>query len=172
MKSYDWVEREFKFDLPAGMFSSTVERARGGPAHAEDIVRDLPTEVLITQHDDEWSIQENIGHLLDLEALWMKRLDELMAGAAQLTSWDGTNQATFEAEHNTNSITDILSSFRRARFTLVKKLDWLDAPIVERSALHPRLQIPIRTIDLVYFIAEHDDYHFAEITRLKRALTA
>jgi hypothetical protein len=27
------------------------------------------------------------------------------------------------------------------------------------ASLHPRLKIPVRIIDLVYFVAEHDDHH-------------
>ena len=170
MDSYDWVSRKFEFDLPVWMFPSTVERVRGGPARAEDIVQGLNNDLLLVQINGEWSIQENIGHLLDLEALWAKRLDELIAGAPQLTGWDGSNQATYEAEHNTNSIENILSSFRRARGALVEKLDALEDALVERSALHPRLQTPVRMLDLIYFVAEHDDHHFAEISRLKKVM--
>jgi hypothetical protein len=39
---------------------------------------------------------------------------------------------------------------------------------VQRTALHPRLNVRIRVIDLVFFIAEHDDHHLAQISELKR----
>jgi hypothetical protein len=31
------------------------------------------------------------------------------------------------------------------------------------TALHPRLKIPMRIVDLAYFVAEHDDHHLATI---------
>ena len=39
---------------------------------------------------------------------------------------------------------------------------------VSSSALQPRLKTKIRVIDLVFFIAEHDDHHLARISELKR----
>jgi hypothetical protein len=35
-----------------------------------------------------------------------------------------------------------------------------------RSAIHPRLNIPMRLVDFVFFEAEHDDYHFTRINEL------
>lgn len=165
---YIWVERKFDFGLPAWMFPNTVERVRGGPARASDLVGDLNHEVLTKRDGGRWSIQEHVGHLFDLEELWAKRLSELISGAKQLAAWEVTNKATYDANHNSNSIDDILEKFRRTRLSFVSRLDDLGDDLIERSALHPRLQTPMRTIDLVSFVAEHDDHHFAEITRLKR----
>ena len=168
MEQYDWVERQFEFDLPDWMYPNTVERVRGGPARAEDIVRGVPHAVMTRRLGEDWSIQEHIGHLLDLESLWATRLDELVAGASHLTAWEETNRATYEANHNAGPLDTILSNFRETRFRLVDRLDALDDALIERTARHPRLETPMRTIDLVSFVAEHDDHHFAEISRLKR----
>jgi len=37
-----------------------------------------------------------------------------------------------------------------------------------RVAIHPRLNIPMRLVDMLYFQAEHDDYHLARISELVR----
>jgi hypothetical protein len=42
---------------------------------------------------------------------------------------------------------------------------------VQRTGLHPRLNQPMRVIDLILFIAEHDDHHLARITELKQAFS-
>jgi hypothetical protein len=34
--------------------------------------------------------------------------------------------------------------------------------------LHPRLNQPMRVVDLLFFVAEHDDYHLARISELIR----
>jgi hypothetical protein len=49
---------------------------------------------------EKWSAQEHAGHLLDLEALWMARVDDYLSGASQLTVADLSNRKTFEAQHN------------------------------------------------------------------------
>ncbi|MCB0324989.1 MAG: DinB family protein [Bdellovibrionales bacterium] len=165
---YIWVERKFRFELPVWMFPNTVERVRGGPARAEDAVRGLSDKLLTSKVGEQWSIQEHIGHLVDLESLWATRLDEFIAGASHLTAWEETNRATYDAKHNDNEIGTILGKFRAERAKFVQRLDELDDFLIERQALHPRLQTPMRLIDLVYFVAEHDDHHLADITRLRR----
>ncbi len=150
------------------MFANTVERVRGGPARVEDVVAGLSADVLTRRIGERWSIQEQIGHLVDLESLWAQRLDELIEGASHLTAWEETNSATYEANHNESDIEQVLKDFRNLRSTFVQRLDELDDSLIERVALHPRLQTPMRTIDLVFFVAEHDDHHLADIHRLKR----
>ena len=81
------------------------------------------------------------------------------------------NRKTYEGNHNAKPIEIILTGLRKAREELVRKLDQLDETAVATSSLHPRLNKPMRVIDWVYFMAEHDDHHLARITQLKRILT-
>ncbi|MFQ5572418.1 MAG: DinB family protein, partial [Rhodothermales bacterium] len=62
-----WFDRAFTFDLPLWMYPNVVERLRGTPARADEMLRNLPPEILTRRDGDGWSIQENLGHLLDLE---------------------------------------------------------------------------------------------------------
>ena len=163
-----WIRRQFTFELPLGMYGNVVERVRGTPARLEDLRRGLSRELLTRRDDDKWSIQEQAGHLLDLEDLGMKRLDDFEAGRDVLPAADMSNQKTHEANHNANMIENILSAFRKERMAFVARLDSYDEAILTRTAVHPRLQQQIRVIDLVFFIAEHDDHHLARISELKR----
>ena len=167
----EWIKRQFSFELPLGMYRNVVERVRGTPARLEDLTRSLPVEILTRREGDKWSIQEQAGHLLDLEDLGLKRLDDFEAGRETLVAADMTNQKTHEANHNAQTIENILAAFRRERMTFVHRLDNYDESIVQRTALHPRLKQKIRVIDLVFFIAEHDDHHLARISELKRLFT-
>lgn len=164
-----WFERRFTLDAPLGWYANTVERVRGTPARLEELTRSLPREALTRRDGDAWSIQEHAGHLLDLEELGFARLDDYEAGRDALRAADLSNRKTHEAAHNERDINDVLTDFRRERAEFVRRLDSYDASFVERTALHPRLQTPMRVIDLVCFIAEHDDHHLASIseTRLK-----
>jgi hypothetical protein len=40
---------------------------------------------------------------------------------------------------------------------------------ISRSLLRPRLQQPMRLVDRLYFVAEHDDHHLARIWELTSA---
>ena len=167
-----WFERKFSFDLlPLWMYPNVVERVRGTPARLEDLTRSLSQEILTRRDNDKWSIQEHAGHLLDLEPLGMNRLDDYEAGRETLHAADLENRKTHEADHNSNSIENILTAFRAERMEFVRRLDEYDEAFVQKTALHPRLQTKIRVLDLAFFISEHDDHHLARISELVRLFT-
>ena len=165
-----WTDRKFNFDFPAGIYPEMIERVRGTPARLEDLVNGLSTETLTSQVDDRWSMQENAGHLLDLESLVLQRVDEYLAGNTSLHAADMSNRKTYEATHNDVPISSILKAFRSARQELVERLESLDAEVFARSALHPRLNVQMRLVDMLFFQSEHDDYHLARISELKKLL--
>jgi uncharacterized damage-inducible protein DinB len=165
----EWFKRQFSFGLPLEMFPNIVERVRGTPARLEELTRGISPELLTQRDGDKWSVQEHAGHLLDLEELGMKRLDDYEAGRETLFAADLANRKTHEANHNANSIENILAAFRQERTEFVARLDSYDEAFVQQTALHPRLNQKIRVIDLAFFIAEHDDHHLARISELKRA---
>ena len=164
----NWFSREFSFDLPVWTYPHIVERLRGTPARLEDRVRSLSSKALTRRDRNTWSIQENAGHLLDLEELGMSRLDDFAAGRPTLRAADLTNHKTFAASHNSSPVEDVLLSFRAARLAFVERLDDLDQAFILRTARHPRLKKEMRFLDLAFFIAEHDDHHLARISELIR----
>src|SRR3712207_3292344 len=103
-----WVEREFSFDFPLGLYACVVERVRGLPARLEDLLRGRPRDVLTRRDGDRWSMQEHAGHLLDLEELGLGRLDDFEAGRELLRAADMTNRKTYEADHNAAPVEKIL----------------------------------------------------------------
>lgn len=168
MTRVEWFKRQFSFELPIEMFANVVERVRGTPARLEELTRSMSREALTHREGDKWSIQEQAGHLLDLEELWLKRLDDFEAGRDALAAADLTNRKTHEANYNTNKIENVLAAFRKQRSEFVRRLDNYDEAQVKSTGLHPRLNKRIRVIDHIFFVAEHDDHHLARISELKR----
>jgi len=162
-----WTDRRFNFDFPAGIYPEMIERIRGTPARLDELLAGLTPETLTAQVDGRWSMQENAGHLLDLESLITQRIDEYLAGNSALHAADMSNRKTHDANHNNVSADSILKAFRTARHDIVNRLETFDAEIFERSALHPRLNVPMRLVDMLFFQAEHDDFHLARISELK-----
>lgn len=163
-----WTERRFDFTFPTGIYPEMIERLRGTPARLEEHIRTLPPAVLSRRDGERWSIQENAGHLLDLESLVMRRLDEYVSGAGELHAADMSNRKTYDASHNDVPVDSILTSFRGERGELVSRLDGLESEIFGRSAFHPRLKVQMRLVDMIFFQAEHDDYHLARIHELSQ----
>ena len=165
---FNWFSRKFKFDLPPEVFPMVVERLRGTPVRLEEMTRSLPKEALSRREGESWTILENVGHLWDLEPLWDGRIDDFLEGKERLRAADLTNKKTHEANHNEASLMDLLEAFRTAREKMVARFDALDENQASLAALHPRLDQPMRMIDLAVFVAEHDDHHLARITDLVR----
>ena len=161
-----WTSRTFSFNFPVEVFPEMIERLRGTPPRLEDRVKAIEAGLLTKRDGERWSMQENAGHLLDLESLMSRRLDEYLAGAKQLHAADMSNQKTHQANHNDAAMADILRDFRRERTKLVNRLDNLPAETFAAVAHHPRLNVPMRLVDMIYFQAEHDDHHLARITEL------
>jgi len=167
---WPWFERAFTFDFPPAKLPELVERLRGAPMRVAERARAAPRDSLATPIDGTWSIKRNIGHLVDLEALWLGRLDDMFAGAETLRAADVENRATSEADHDARSLDELLDGFATVRGEFVGRLESIDEADWGRSARHPRLDQPMRVVDIAHFAAEHDDYHIARITELGRLL--
>jgi len=163
-----WFQRRFTFDFPAEVFPNLVVRLSGTPARLEETLRDVPRDRLVPQPSGRWSIQEEAGHLLDLEPLWQARVVDFLRRAETLSAADLTNRKTHEARHNERTLSEILASFRGAREGLVAQLHDVEPHDFGRTALHPRLETPMRLVDHMYFVAEHDDHHLARILEMLR----
>lgn len=161
-----WFDRKFDPGLPASAFPPILGRLRSLPDRLERAVRNVPGERVRLRVNEAWSIQENVGHLLDLESLWEQRLDDFDAGATVLHPADLENRKTHDGNHNARDIEDLLREFRTARMRIVGRLERMSAPELSRVALHPRLQQPMSVVDLGFFVAEHDDHHLQTIAAL------
>ena len=161
-----WFNRKFDFTFPLDQYPNLCVRLRGAPARLDELVRGVARDVLTRKASDKWSPQEHAGHLADLEALWMARVDDFLRDGDTLTVADLTNRRTTEAGHNDRDLKQILGDFRTARMRLVERAEAFPAAVFARSLLHPRLKQPMRLVDHLFFVAEHDDHHLARIWEL------
>jgi uncharacterized damage-inducible protein DinB len=158
-----WLQYRWSFDFSAAMLPAIVTRLAGTPARLEEMLRGAPEAIRQRPASGGWSIQEHAGHLVAVETLWQVRLDEYMAGAATLTAADMSNRRTETADWNSRPLAEVLAAFRSVRTALVERLSALTLADAERVAHHPRLDRPMRLVDLCFFGAEHDDHHLATI---------
>jgi uncharacterized damage-inducible protein DinB len=165
-----WFERKFSFPFPLELLPNLCARLRGTPVRLEEATRQASREHLIAKPQGKWSAQEHAGHLADLEPLWLARVDDFVKSTSQLTAADLTNRTTHQANHNARPLDDILREFRAARQRLLQRVEELGAPLFAIAIPHPRLRTPMRLADHLYFVAEHDDHHLAQIHILAHAV--
>ena len=170
MKQVKWFNRKFNFTADENIFPSVIERLAGTPVRLEEKCRAMPPGLLTLKVNNTWSIKENLGHLIDLEPLWQERLEDIVKGEKELRPADLENKKTNSANHNDTPLNELLQSFRQARAQTISSLEKIDEQTIFKSAYHPRLKTPMRTMDLFLFVAEHDDHHLARITELAKIL--
>jgi uncharacterized damage-inducible protein DinB len=164
-----WFDRKFDFTLPVENYPNLRIRLWGTPARLEEMVQGVSHQVMIEKPHGKWSAQEHAGHLADLEPLWLARVEDFLADVDSLTIADLTNRKTEEANHNARTLQEILAEFRSARARLLDRVGKLSAQVFRGTKLHPRLKQPMRLVDHLYFVAEHDDHHLAKIWEMSRS---
>lgn len=172
MEQIKWFDRNFNFDTNQNIFPSILERLSGTPLQLEEKFKSIQPTILTDRINNAWSIKENIGHLIDLEPLWQGRFEEIKNGQLELRPADLQNSKTDLANHNDTPIEELLSTFRKVRHQTIMLLENIDEQTVFKSALHPRLKTPMRTMDLFLFVAEHDDHHLAKISEIIKIINA
>jgi len=100
MNRQKWFDKKFRFELSQDDYESILSKLNEIPEKIFNLVSSLPAAILTKKVDDGWSIQENVGHLIDLEELHTGRIDDFIAGKETLRSADLNNKKTDEANHN------------------------------------------------------------------------
>ncbi len=163
MKQTKWFDKKFDFDSKQNTFPSTLKRLKETPQKLRAKIETVPYQILTLRFQGTWSIKQNLGHLIDLEELWQGRLTDFLEGKEELRPWDLENTKTRKGRHNRKDIEVLLSGFEAARRKTIKALEKLKEEDFLKTALHPRLKVPMRLMDLFFFVAEHDDHHFQRI---------
>ncbi len=166
IKRQPWVEHEFNLGIDIGWTKNVMTRIKDGPIRVAHYCHDLSDERLSDNRNDKWSIKEHIGHLIDLEELWINRFLQFENLVPELVHADMSNQKTEQASHNEKSIQDLIDSFQRERKKLIDTYDSLSLEAQNHAALHPRIKMPMKPVDLLFFVAEHDDHHLTSIDML------
>lgn len=162
-----WFERSFP-SVSNVLFPVIMERLEGTIARLREKTSDISGEILTPKAGRDWSVQEHIGHLMDLEPLWIGRISDIKEGREYLREADLSNQKTFQARHNDRPVEQVTADFEKLRKHMIKDLSALTMEDLEKSSLHPRLKTPMKIIDLMNFVAEHDDHHLAFCSKLIR----
>lgn len=170
MSRQKWFDKKFQFELSQNEYELILSRLNENPELISNLVSSLPMAILTKKVDNGWSIQENVGHLIDLEELHTGRIDDFIAEKETLRPADLNNKKTDEANHNEKNINDLLKQLKSARENFIIRMGNLGADILKYSSVHPRLNQPMRPIDMAQFVLEHDEHHIETIRGLIKKL--
>lgn len=162
-----WTSHIFNLDIDPGWAANVMTRAQDTEIRLRHHCKDLSDAQLSYQPAGAWSIKEHIGHLIDLEVIHHHRIKELANFKTELTGADMSNAKTHSANHNDTSLEVLLQEFNKDRTAIIADFNALPEAVLKHAALHPRLKVPMKPVDLLFFVAEHDDHHLASIVEVK-----
>ena len=141
-----------------------LERLSGTAIRIADKVKGISEDILSEKVDGKWSVKQNIGHLAEVDAIALQRIDQMLAGISMMLP------AVFEPrDYSLLPVREVLQYFEENRGrNLVKYKSLRDEDLIKAS-LHPRLKLPMTPVDLAYFDAEHDDHHLVTIHEILEA---
>ncbi|MFN0175309.1 MAG: hypothetical protein ACKVU0_11720 [Saprospiraceae bacterium] len=121
MKRTEWFKREFPPISDNGIFPCILERLEGTAPRLKNKLENFKTDSPLTKNH-KWSINKEVGHLLDLEPLWYERALQIIQDHENLMPADLTNRKTHEANHDEININVLVAQFAEARHQLLKVL--------------------------------------------------
>lgn len=163
MKKLKWFDRKFEFDFGPEKYKAVFDKLTNAPRELEVATTDVSEDMLTQKPEGKWSVKEHIGHLIVLEELWRERIFDFEVEKPELTPADLDNKATEEGKFNDYNIADLLQMFGDARQMTLHLLDGITEEELLMTSVHPRLKQPMRLIDHLHFVAEHDEHHIAHI---------
>jgi uncharacterized damage-inducible protein DinB len=163
MRRTAWFDRRFPRVEDNGLLPGILERLEGTAVRLRSLLAAVERASSV---NEGWSVAQEVGHLVDLEPLWLRRAHDIMRDEPVLTVADLSNRATNEGDHDRWPVAQLLERFEDARRAFVRTMREANADDLERSAQHPRLGTSMRLVDLAYCVAEHDDHHLARVREL------
>ena len=161
-----WFEREFTFDKSNNEIIETLLLLSKTPSEIYKEVFRKEDELLEKKIDNKWSIKEHIGHLYDLEKLWINRIEDIKKGNEKMGVADLNNTLTNQSNHNNVKTENLVTLFTSWRNVLLDSISSSTMEELNKTSIHPRLNVPMRIIDLVSFIIEHDNHHLDKIKKI------
>jgi uncharacterized damage-inducible protein DinB len=171
MSTSKWFERQFDFSFDVDEYINIYQRLQQAPAVLETVLLNIPEQLLSPQPAGNWSVKEHTGHLSVLEPLWRARIRDIIDRKPVLTPTDLNNSATSEAGFNQFNMAALLQNFAAERKQTLLLLDSINIKDHTHTSLHPRMQQPMRIIDVLYFTAEHDDHHITAVGEIVKGKT-
>ncbi|MBO9676297.1 MAG: DinB family protein [Sphingobacteriaceae bacterium] len=158
-----WFDRKFDTNIDIVQFEDVLNRMEHFPAALNQLLETCPKKITTIKTDGKWSVNENVGHLILLEDLWRRRFQDIKDGKQDMSPADLNNTATDQANFNELALDELIKSLRDERAKTIALLQGISKEDLLKKSIHPRLNQPMNIVDLMYFVAGHDEHHMTTI---------
>jgi uncharacterized damage-inducible protein DinB len=170
IKRQKWIDHTFTFGQDLGWSQNLIARLSGSIIRIEHYAKSLSDDQCSRRYNDRWSIKDHVGHLIDLESLFIKRLEELDNLSFEFSPADMSNTTTEKAQYRNWSIEKLIGAFKTERDVFIQTFTQLSDEGKVHKAYHKRLDTWLNPTDVLLFSAEHDDHHIASILEIKEII--
>lgn len=138
-----------------------LERVQGTTARLSHLLSRQPTEKLLHRAEGKWCAMEHLGHLLTLQDRFEPRVDDFEQRRPKLCDISLHDQAPIIQGQRLRMLGDVLEEFRLKRRAFANRIEHMHRRSLEHLAYHPCQDRTMRPMDMLLWIAEHDDHHLA-----------
>ena len=144
-------------------FRAQIATLRAFPARLQAFVAPLnEAQLRFRPQDKEWSIVENIGHLIDIDRLYVARVDLMLSSErpqfAPFTPDDQVRAGGYQAK----PLADLLATYSELRQATVAGLSTIAPDELTRVGIHARFG-EITIARLVEILVNHDEVHYTQM---------
>ena len=143
-----------------------LERVQGTTARLSSLLARQPAEKLLRRVEGKWSAMEHLGHLVTLQDRFTPRVDDFVQRRTKLCDINLQDQVPFLQGQRLRMLGDVLEEFRLKRLEFANRIEHFHRRSLEHFAYHPCQDRTMRPMDMLFWIAEHDDHHLASVRAL------
>lgn len=134
------------------------------PAALRQQVQPLADAALRYKPEGEWSAIENVGHLIDIENLWMARFRQMLAAENPALPAIDVDETVRQRDYQHKDPANLLHRFAEQRAETVEFVRGLKPLHLERTGIHP-VRGEITLAQGIAIMANHDRLHSEQIAK-------
>ena len=144
-------------------FAAHIAKLSDFPARLHTFVTPLTdTQLRFRPQDKEWSILENIGHLIDIDRLYVERVDLILSSERPQFAPFNPDEHVSAGNYQTKSLTELMTTYTELRLATVAGLSTIAPDELTRVGIHARFG-EITVARLVEILANHDEVHYTQM---------
>lgn len=164
-----WIDNDVRrqeFSLTFSEVDSLLAMLRATPAALDTILKQCdPKLVSLRPQKNEWSIQEVISHLRDVDAeVNLPRFESILSNTVKFIPAIDTDAWAEQRNYRNDRLQEALEKYFSARESLIQLITPLKKVDLERTVNHSVFG-PTRLGELVKFILIHDQNHIRQIKK-------
>ena len=127
-------------------------------------VQPLSDTLLRYKPAGEWSAIENVGHLIDIDVLWLARIRQMLAAETPTMAAINVDQSVLQHNYQHKQLVSLLHTHAENRAELIAFLRTLKPMHMERVGIHPT-RGPLTVAQSIGVIVWHDGAHTEQIAK-------